>query len=236
LVALVSALLSTHWPFVAFFVDLYLWAGQPWIPYRLFSLTVTCIVFFLSFLIFRLLIANRSSRRRSGPFRVIASALLVIGLYSVYPALRSSWQEARLRDAPGDLTIVFVTRTLRSGSEEVPRGLVWTSAENLKLNELPGTWPFSWLLPEATDVIVVGPEQRELLNEALCEGGFFTLPETLDPRGRQDHADYSLAAVKGTRVWRVFGRLSDDSFGHLDSLVKSLKARFGAAKTRANAC
>jgi hypothetical protein len=95
------------------------------------------------------------------------------------------------------------------------------------LDALPSQWPFRFLTPENTTVIVVSDDRLQEVTHGLMEDGFFRLPEQLDPRPSADNSSFCLTLFRDEDSRRVFGRVSNDGFAPLWEVVEGFFSRAG---------
>lgn len=221
-VALCTWPLSVRWPFAVAWVDLYLGFGLLNLQYKFFSVVVSSI-FYLGILavLHGLPLRWLTADYRAALFRTLVALSLSLSFSLFYPLFRDTIQMTSYLHTPGSVSIFLVQRA----ADESTRSVVWTTSRDLEWTNLPSTWPFESLSPGTTQIVHLAEERQEEITSALRDSHFFGLPETLDPRPRQDHVDYSVAVLKGNHIWRSSARLSDPSFEHFDKVVHALSQR-----------
>lgn len=219
LVAGGSWVLAAQWPFVVALVDVYLGVGLLRVPYQLVAVLVVSIVFLLIYGAVRLLSSRWPWAARRPLVGGVLSLLALLLVAYLYPPMRAAWRAARFSDTPGSATVVIVRRTMG----EVTKGVAWTGSEEMDWSNLPDAWPFNQLSPATTRMRTLDRDGEKVVLATLRASRFFALPEVLDPRPRQDHADLTIAVSRGGRIWRSSARLSDPGFELLDAVRGTLE-------------
>jgi hypothetical protein len=231
LLAFVVAVAPKTWPLFIVFGDLHGALEALDLPYLLVVFVAVLLSLVVAWMVLHWVLASKASKRSAAILATVLAPLLLAIAFCSYALLRESVAENRYLSTSGTPVVVLVERNVDVGGQvgEWTEGTVWTSDRDFSLSQLPSSWPFTWIHSENSSVVVIPPEQLQSLQDELIEGGFFELPEILDPRGSLDHASYTIALSKGPSSWRVFGRLSDDGYPHLGDLVEVLR-RYSAIK------